>query len=115
MKKFLKSFKHAIRGIAFVSKEERNFQIQLVIATLLIVFMIASDFSPLEISLIIFAIVIVLMSEIINTVIEDLLNKLHPNQDRTVGKIKDMIAGFVLIASLGSLAVGIIVFIAHFL
>ncbi len=114
MKKFLRSLKHAFRGITIVSREERNFQIQLAIAILLIIFMIISDFSAMEVAMIILAIVSVLGSEMINTAIENTLNKLHPEHDTAVGKIKDISAGFVFIVSFGSFLVGMIIFISHF-
>jgi len=115
MKSLIKSIRHAFRGIMLTSKEEHNFQFQLIIALFLIIMMAISDFSAIEITIIIFTITLVLMSEILNTAIENLLDKLHPNHDKTVGKIKDMSAGFVLIASIGSLIIGIIISVSHFL
>jgi diacylglycerol kinase (ATP) len=50
----------------------------------------------------------------INTAIEDLCDKIQPDQDPAIGKIKDMSSGSVLVASLGALLVGVVVVLYHY-
>lgn len=114
MSKFLKSFYYAFKGLKFVWREEINFRIQLAVALLVIAAMIFFRFSFVETSIVIIAIIIVLITEIINTALEDLCNKIEPNQDAVIGKIKDMMAAFVLISVVGALIIGILTFFHHF-
>ncbi|MFZ2522599.1 MAG: diacylglycerol kinase family protein [Minisyncoccia bacterium] len=113
--KFINSFGYAYRGIRTVFLEERNFKIEAFIALVVSIFAYAFDFSPIEILFCLVAITIVLLSEIINTAMEDLCTKVEPNHDHTIGKIKDIMAGFVLVSSVGALLIGVIVFYNHFL
>lgn len=110
----IKSFKYAWNGLKTVWKEEVNFRLEVFIGIVVLFFTFYSNFSFLESALIIFTVTLVLVSEIINTIVEDLCDKIEPNQDLTIGKIKDLAATFVLLSSLGSLVVGVLVFYNHF-
>ena len=111
----IRSFEDAFRGLAFVWKEERNFRIQIYIALLVIVGGIWLRFDYIEMALLVFAILLVLIAEVINTAFEDTMNKIEPNQDPLVGKVKDIAAGIAVLSALGSLVIGAIIFIHHFL
>ena len=111
----LRPFIHAFRGLITVWKEESHFRVQ-VFATLLVLFSIYYfTFSFFESVVVLFATVLVLSAEIINTAIEDVCNKIEPNQDRMIGKIKDVMSAFVLVTSLGAFIVGILTFCHHFI
>lgn len=112
--KTLHSFIFAIRGIATVWKEENNFKIQTILAFLVAGFMYYFKFTLVESVLVVLAMLVVLVSEIINTAIEDLCNKIEPNQDPVIGKVKDISSGFVLLSSIGAIVIGILVFLNHF-
>ena len=114
MNKFLKSFYYAFRGLKFAWKEETNFRAQTIIALLIIAAMIYFRFSFTEASIVIIAIIVVLITEIINTSLEDLCNKIEPSKDAVIGKIKDMMAAFVLISVIGALILGALTFFHHF-
>jgi diacylglycerol kinase len=98
-----------------VLKEEQNFQIEMLIAILAIIFGIFLNISNVEMILIIMCIIIVLTGEMVNTAIEDLCDKVEPGHDKTIGKVKDIMAGFVLITSLGSSIIGLMIFIPKIL
>jgi diacylglycerol kinase len=115
MTKLSKSFSNALSGLAITWKEERNFKIEVVVTILIILAMFYFGFSLIEKVFCILAITIVLSAEVINTAIEDLCNKVEPNTDPIIKKVKDTASGFVLISSLGALVVGILVFWNHFL
>ena len=72
-------------------------------------------FSFIETAFCVIAIIIVLCAEIINTAIEDLCNKVEPNQDPVIGKIKDIMATFVLLSVIGAVVLGYLVFRYHFM
>lgn len=111
----LKSFKYALNGFRTVWKEEVNFRVEVFAGIIALSSIFYFDLNYLEASLIIFAVTLVLVSEIINTIVEDLCNKIEPNNDPVIGKIKDLSASFVLLSCSGSLVVGIYVFCEHFL
>jgi diacylglycerol kinase (ATP) len=58
---------------------------------------------------------VVLGLEGINTAIEVLADKLHPGFDPEIGKVKDVAAGAVLIASIVAAIIGFIIFAPKFL
>jgi diacylglycerol kinase (ATP) len=115
LKKFFRSLSHALRGLLYVWKEELNFRIQLLIAAFLIGVVFFFRFSYTEAALVIFSIILVLGAEIINTIVEDMLDKIEPNHHTLIGHIKDMMAGVVLVTSIGACAIGVATFVHHFL
>lgn len=114
MMQFIESFKHAFNGLCFVWREEKNFRIQVIIGILVTIGMGIFGFSYIEMSLFIIAITLVLAAETINTTFEDTLNKIEPNQDPIIGKIKDISAGVVVLCVLGAICIGILVLLSHF-
>ena len=114
MKRTLDSFKYAWSGLKTVWREEVNFQIEVLAGLLVVICLLRFQFTFIESVFCVVAILIVLSAEILNTVIEDLCNKLQPNHDPVIGKIKDMMASFVFLSSVGALIVGLIIFFHHF-
>ncbi len=114
MQRTIKSFKYALRGLHTTWKEEFNFRIEVAIAVVVIFSTYYFNFSFIETSLCIFAIILVLVLEIINTIVEDICTKIEPNQDPIIEKIKDMSASFVFLGGLGALIIGIFVLVNHF-
>jgi len=112
MSTFIKSFGWARNGLRAVWREERNFRIQLVIGTLAVIAGFLSDFVAVQWVLLVMTIALVLMGEIVNTVIEDICDKIQPEHDPAIGKIKDMMAGYVLLSSVAAVIVGLFIFLA---
>ncbi len=108
------SFIYSFRGLVAVWKEERNFKIEVAVAVVVSFCLFYFDFTIFESLFCILAIALVLISEIINTIVEDLCNKIEPNQDGVIGKIKDMAAAFVLLSVISSVIIGVLVFRSHF-
>lgn len=114
MSKLVKSFKWAMNGLRTVWREEVNFRIEVSIATVVILFGIYLNFLVLEWIIIVACISAVLSAEMVNTAIEDLCNKVEPNTDLVIGKIKDIMGGFVLVVCVTSVIIGIMIFSNHF-
>jgi len=114
MQRTLKSFKYATRGLISTWKEEVNFRIEVLVSIVVVFCIYYFDFTFIESVLCVIAITLVLVLEIINTIIEDLCNKIEPNQDKTIEKIKDMAAAFVFLGGIGALVIGIFVSVNHF-
>jgi diacylglycerol kinase len=107
----IRSFGCAFRGIFFAFKTQHNIWIHL----LAIIVVVSAGFifklDVLEWSLVVLAIGLVLVSEMINTAIEWLVDLLSPDYSEKAGLIKDVAAGAVLIAAVISVIIGAIVFL----
>lgn len=110
MNKLKQSFSWAIHGLKTVWREERNFRIEVIIALIVLIFGFLDGLTATKWALVCIAITFVLGAEIINTAIEDICNRIEPKQDPIIGKIKDIMAGFVLIACIGAVLIGFVVF-----
>src|SRR4051812_23353998 len=84
------SFLFAIKGFKQVLKQEPNFRLQAALGVLALAAAALLKCSAAEWGVILICCALVLISEIINSVIEELLDWLHPAQHEKVGKIKDM-------------------------
>ena len=108
----IKSFGWAIHGLRTVWKEERTFKIEVVIGLIALIAAYVRDLSIPRWLFLVIMIAWVLMSEIVNTAIEDICNKIEPHHNPVIGKIKDIMAGYVLISSIAAIVVGAIIFFA---
>lgn len=104
------SVKYAWKGIRYAWTHERNFRFQMVAAAVVIALMIVLQVRPLEAVALIFVIVAVLVLELMNTIIERFIDILKPRMHHYAEMIKDMMAAAVLLAALGAIAVGVIIF-----
>ena len=111
-KKLRNSFRAAFRGLRLAFFEQ-TFRIFCFCAFFVIIFMFIFRISLREKIIVIFLITLNLTLELINSQIEKILNILQPNYDKKVKIIKDISAGAVLIACLGSAIIGILIFLPY--
>jgi len=110
-----RSFGFAVKGlISFFSMEFKSV-IHLIIAFTAILLGLIFKISPNEWCILILTIVIVFISEIINTSIEKIIDMIHPEYHKKAGMIKDLSAGAVLLVSIGAVVIGIIIFLPNIL
>jgi undecaprenol kinase len=112
MTKVIKSFGWAMNGLRTVWREEKNFKIGVMFAVIVIIAACIVGFPEWKWILLILIIGWVLMGEIVNTAVEDICNKIEPNQDPVIGKIKDTMAGYVLVSIVSAAIAGVILFLA---
>lgn len=115
MEKTIKSFRDSLKGLKTVAREERNFKIEIVFACAVLFFIFYFEFTIIESLFLLTAILLVLTAEIINTAVEDLCDRVESNHDKVIGKIKDIMAAYVLVTVIGSIVIGLLVFYNHFL
>jgi undecaprenol kinase/diacylglycerol kinase (ATP) len=101
----------ALKGIKIAFKEETNFQIQLFLGLVAILFGWHYHISTAEWLFVIGACGLVLTAELFNTALEELCDMLRATHDPHVAKIKDLAAGAVLVASFTALLIGLIIFV----
>ena len=111
---FNRTFKNARKGFRLVFKSEINIRVHLIIAFFVIIFAYLLKFSALEYCMLLFAIAMVLISEMLNTAIEFALDSIYHNKySKMVGMAKDISAGAVMLASVISVLIGLILFGKH--
>ena len=108
---FAGTFKNSFKGIRLALKSERNIRIHFVIALVVIVSGIVLDFTPVEFCVLLFAISLVIISEMMNSAIEFSLDAIfHNRYSKLVGMAKDIAAGGVMVATFISIAIGILLY-----
>ena len=83
---------------------------QFLIGVIVIFFMIFFGLNPIEDSILLLTIIVVLSLELINSQIEKFLDIIHPEHHPRVKIIKDYSAGAVLLSAIGSVIIGILIF-----
>lgn len=114
MKKFIFSFKNALNGIYLLIRDERNAKIHVMAIILVVITGIIFDINRFEWCFIALAISLVLITETINTVIENMIDFITLERKPELKKIKDIAAGSVLIAALFAVIIAGIIFLPKF-
>lgn len=108
------SFRYAARGIWHVLQNEQNLRIHFFATAVVMSLAIIFRISLIELCILLLVIGFVLASEILNSVIEDFLDVLHPDHHQVVGRIKDVLAGSVLLSAGIAVLVGLLIFAPRF-
>ena len=106
----LKSFRFAFRGLAILVKSQHNAWVHLLATAVVIGLGFSLGVMPTAWCLLMLAIVQVWVAEGLNTAIELLGDAVTLERHPLIGKAKDVAAGAVLIAALGSAGIGLLVF-----
>lgn len=107
------AFRCAARGIGYAFTSQRNLKIQLAMAIVAVATGFALGISREEWLAIVLAIMVVTVAEVVNTAVESAVDLASPHWHELARAAKDAGAGAVLIASAGSVTVGLIVFLPH--
>lgn len=111
----MKSFGYAIEGINYALKYNQNLRIHFIAGFLVIIASLILHVNAFQMGILGVMILLVISTEMINTAIEkmtDLIKKEHSEEAKIA---KDVAAGMVLVVSLGSIIVGILVFLPYVL
>ena len=111
----IRSVKHATDGIIEMVRGQQNAWVHLVATILVIIGGFVLDVSRVDWIILILAIVSVWVAEVLNTAFEFLCDVASPEFHPVVKKSKDVAAGAVLIAALGAVLIGVIVFSSYIL
>jgi undecaprenol kinase/diacylglycerol kinase (ATP) len=110
MIKLIKSFGYALKGTFFALKEQQNMRIHAIAILVVTVVGIFLGLTAIEWSVIALAISTVIVTEMINTAIEDLVDLVSPEFNKKAGRIKDVAAGAVLLAAIVAAVVAVYIF-----
>lgn len=114
LKKRIKSFAYAIKGISSFLQKEHNAWIHCTAIGVVTVAGFSFDITRTEWLVVILCFGIVLAAEAFNTAIERLVNLVSPDFHPLAGEVKDIAAGAVLICAITAAIVGLIIFIPYF-
>ena len=106
---------HAWRGLRAIVKEQRSFRIEIIVAVLVVILSFLLSTTRSEKAVLIATVGGVLVLEVMNSVVEKVMDLLHPEKSMSVKIIKDMSAGAVMLASIAAVVLGIIVFLPDIL
>jgi diacylglycerol kinase len=105
----LSSFLHALEGLGYVLRAERNARIHLAMAILVILVSACLGISPAEWALIAIAIALVFVGEMLNTVVELEVDLIMPEDNILAKHVKDVAAGAILVAAVVAAVIGLLV------
>lgn len=111
IRKRLKSFTYAGKGIKSFITREHNAWIHSAATIIVVILGMYFDISVTEWTMLIICIGMVFAAEAFNTAIERLVNLVSPEQNKTAGDVKDIAAGAVLICAVAAAMVGLLIFI----
>jgi diacylglycerol kinase len=101
----------AWKGLTEIFLQEQNFRIQLFFGLIVLLASMLLKISISSILLLVCLVMLVLVLEVLNSVVERILDVLKPRLHSQVKMIKDMMAGAVLLASIGCVIVGLTIFL----
>lgn len=107
------NFYYAFQGILFFIKTERNPVIYIVVSLAVGISGFFCHLSAMEWSSMTLAISFVWTAEALNTALELLADEISTEKRERLGRAKDVAAGGVLLAALGAVVVGLLVFLPH--
>lgn len=107
--RLFKSFTYAFKGLFKTFREEQNLRIQATVAVIVVILGLYFKISPLEWSILIITITLVILMEIANSAVERVTDVLKPRIDGYVKDIKDIMAAAVMLSSLAAVIIGLII------
>ena len=110
-RKLVDSMGHALRGLYYSFRTQRNLKIHICAAILALIAGYFLKISAVEFAVIFLVIALVILLELINTAIEEVVNMLLLTRKMRAMVAKDVSAAAVLVASAASVAVGICIFL----
>lgn len=113
LKKQLRSFGYAWKGIQSCVGKEQNLSFHLIAAMAVIIAGIVLGITRTEWIMVVMCIGTVIAAELFNTAIEKLVDLVSPQQHPVAGQVKDIAAGAVLVCAATAAIIGLIVFIPY--
>lgn len=104
-------FTYAWNGLLKVFKNERNFRIHLIALIAVIIVSLYFQLSLLEWAIVLLVSALVLVTEIVNSTIEVLIDYLFIDHHETAKVIKDLSAAAVLVSALFAIIIGLLIFL----
>ncbi len=109
----MSSFRYAFAGLWWTLKTQRNMRIHVTIGVIAFGLALLLRFSSDELALLLVMTTLVLVLEMVNTVVEAAVDLASPEYHPLAKVAKDVAAGAVLVSAIGSILVGLLLFVPH--
>lgn len=113
--RFLKSSRYALEGLWFGLKTERNVQIWFAVFVITYLTALWLGVSKTEFLFVVVWTFIIGVSELLNTAIEKLADRVSLEREEQIKRVKDVAAGATFLASTGAFVTGLIIFLPKIL
>jgi diacylglycerol kinase len=108
-----RSFYYAIAGLIYCIRSEKNMKIHILATILVVIAALVVGLNPLEWGLLILTVFMVLVAETVNTAVEKTVDLVTTEYHPLAKLAKNLAAGAVLLAAIGSLLMAVVIFGPH--
>ncbi len=115
IKKLFRSFGYATEGLKLAVRLDQNVRFHLIVGALVFIASVLLKASKSDLLFVIFAIFFVVITEMVNTAIEEMTNLILKEHSQEAKIAKDVAAGAVLLAATFAFIVGITVLVPRLL
>ena len=109
-KRLVDSFNFAIEGLISSLKNEKHMKVHILAAIIIVILAIVINASKVEILIISLSVSFVVITELVNTAVEAIVDLVSPERHPLAKLAKDVAAGAVLVAAINALCVGYLLF-----
>ena len=109
-KRLVDSFNFAIEGLIAALKNEKHMKVHILAAIIIVILAIIINASKVEILIISLSVSFVIITELVNTAVEAIIDLVSPERHPLAKLAKDVAAGAVLVAAINALCVGYLLF-----
>lgn len=109
-KRLVDSFNFAIEGLISALKNEKHMKVHILAAIIIVILAIVINASKVEILIISLSVSFVIITELVNTAVEAIVDLVSPERHPLAKLAKDVAAGAVLVAAINALCVGYLLF-----
>ena len=109
-KRLVDSFNFAIEGLISALKNEKHMKVHILAAIIIVILAIVINASKVEILIISLSVSFVILTELVNTAVEAIVDLVSPERHPLAKLAKDVAAGAVLVAAINALCVGYLLF-----
>jgi diacylglycerol kinase (ATP) len=114
LRKFIESANNAIEGIIHTAKTQRHLRYHLYAAACVLIISYILGIDRTDFLIISIAVILVLLSEMMNTAVEYVVDLLSPEYSEQAKIAKDVSAGAVFITAFGAVVIGYILLFPYF-
>lgn len=108
------SFKHAFAGLVWAVRTQPNFRVHLVLSALALFLGWFLGITAVEMTIIVFTILLGLTVELVNTAIEAMTDLITKEWKQEAKIAKDVSAGMMLLVATGAVLVALFIFVPYF-
>ncbi len=109
-RRIVDSFNFAIEGLIEAIRNEKHMKVHILLAIIIVILAILTNATKVEILIISLSVSFVIITEMVNTSVEALVDLISPDRHPLAKLAKDVAAGAVLVAAINAICVGYLLF-----